>query len=83
VANPIEISVKPNPVVQGGSVTVTGDPGAEIMVGFEGELTPVQLDQEGKATIKAPGEGGEFFTVSDGKWPKPGSVRVRITSSFK
>ena len=77
------IAVKPNPVRVGGSVEVSGDPGATVKVGFKGTISDVVLDEKGKATVKAPGEAGDAFTVSDGKFPRANAVRVRVVSTIK
>ena len=80
---PPQIKVDPNPVKEGGTVTVTGDPGGLIFVGYDGNTTVHELDDEAVLKLKVPGEGGECFTVTDGKWPNPSSVRVKIVSRDK
>ena len=76
------IKVSPNPAKVGGTVTVTGDPGGQIYIGYKGKVTPQKLNARGTAVVNVPGEGGEEFTISDGGRP-PSNVIVKIVSSIK
>lgn len=77
------ISVKPNPAPEGGTVTVEGPAGSDVYVGHKGTITKVTLDKDGKAKVAVPGKGGEEFTVTDGRFPKPKSVTVDIVSQIR
>lgn len=79
----IGITVKPNPAEEGGSVTVTGEPGEIVYVSAgKGNSVEVKLDANGQATIKVPVKANDEFTVSDGKLPKSTDIVVCVVSSL-
>ncbi|MCB9872275.1 MAG: hypothetical protein H6837_20640 [Planctomycetes bacterium] len=68
-----DLKVEPNPVQEGGTVTISGDKNGVVYILVPGKAgrTKVQLDKDGKAKVVAPVRGGQEFIVSpmttDGK----------------
>lgn len=64
-ASPPFVLVKPNPVKEGGTVTVRGRANSWVIVRHKKGSRIVHLDKRGEARFKAPGKAGEEFLVKD------------------
>ncbi|MCB9871323.1 MAG: hypothetical protein H6836_03295 [Planctomycetes bacterium] len=79
------LKVEPNPVAEGGEVTIQGDANATVTILIPGKSDPisVKLDKEGQAKLKAPVGAGKEFTVTDLGFPNPNEVVVDVVSTSK
>jgi hypothetical protein len=76
-------SVSPNPVKEGGTVTVKGPKNGVVYVIVKGKKTAVKLDGNGSAKIKEPVGADKTFTVSDFHPDGAQEVEVSVVASFK
>jgi hypothetical protein len=76
-------SVTPNPVREGGTVTVKGPQNGIVYVVVKGKKTTVHLDSNGNAKIKEPVGADKTFTISDFDPKGAYEVEVSVVATLK